>query len=163
MNAVHSIDAPVYMVTPAGDEDSIIDTALAILASRVRIGPVMDNARAVRAFMAVKAARHADREVFSVMFLDSQHRLIEFREMFQGTLAQTTVYPREVARAALQLNASAVILTHNHPSGSTHPSRADEQLTTQLKTALRLLDIAVIDHIITGGGTSLSMAELGLM
>lgn len=91
MNAVHSIDAPIYMATQSGDEDSIIDTALAILASRVRIGPVMDNARAVRAFMAVKAARHADREVFSVMFLDSQHRLIEFREMFQGTLAQTTV------------------------------------------------------------------------
>lgn len=163
MNAAHSIDAPAYMVAPQSDEDSIIASALAILAARIKAGPLMDSPRAVREYLTVQAAKHDAREVFGVMFLDAQNRLIEFKELFAGTLTQTSVYPREVVREALRLNAAAVILSHNHPSGETRPSRADEVLTSTLKTALSLVDVRVPDHIITAGGESLSMAEKGLI
>lgn len=161
--AVHSIDAPAYAVTPASDDDSIIARALAILDARIKAGPVMDSPRAVREYLIVQAAKHDAREVFSVLFLDAQNRLIEFKELFTGTLTQTSVYPREVVREALRLNAAAVILSHNHPSGETRPSRADEVLTSTLKTALAMVDVRVLDHIITAGGASASMAEIGLM
>ena len=163
MNAARSIDAPTYMVEPHGDDDSIIARALAILAARIKAGPLMDSPRVVREYLTVQAARHDAREVFGVMFLDAQNRVIEFKELFTGTLTQTSVYPREVVREALRLNAAAVILSHNHPSGSTQPSRADEQLTSTLKSALALVDVRVLDHIITAGGESLSMAERGLI
>lgn len=161
--AAHSIDAPAYAVTPASDDDSIIARALAILDARIKAGPVMDSPRAVREYLIVQAAKHDAREVFSVLFLDAQNRLIEFKELFTGTLTQTSVYPREVVREALRLNAAAVILSHNHPSGETRPSRADEVLTSTLKTALAMVDVRVLDHIITAGGASASMAEIGLM
>lgn len=165
MNAAHSIDAPAYLAAPAQqqDDDSIIARALAILAARIKAGPLMDSPRAVREYLTVQAAKHDAREVFGVIFLDAQNRLIEFKELFAGTLTQTSVYPREVVREALRLNAAAVILSHNHPSGSTQPSRADEQLTSTLKSALALVDVRVLDHIITAGGESLSMAEKGLI
>ena len=165
MNAAHSIDAPAYLAAPAQqqDDDSIIARALAILAARIKAGPLMDSPRAVREYLTVQAAKHDAREVFGVMFLDAQNRLIEFKELFAGTLTQTSVYPREVVREALRLNAAAVILSHNHQSGETRPSRADEQLTSTLKTALALVDVRVLDHIITAGGESLSMAEKGLI
>ena len=102
-------------------------------------------------------------EVFSVLFLDSQHRFMAYREMFVGTLNQTSVYPREVARLALELGAASVVLCHNHPSGVVQPSGADIALTRQLQQALALLDIRVLDHIIVGAGQTLSMAEQGLM
>lgn len=157
-----SIDAPTYDVGPT-DDDAIIARALAILADRIKAGPLMDSPRAVREYLIVQAAKHDAREVFGVMFLDAQNRVIEFKELFTGTLTQTSVYPREVAREALRLNAAAVILSHNHPSGETRPSRADEVLTSTLKSALALVDVRVLDHIITAGGASTSMAELGLM
>ena len=163
MTAAHSIDAPAYAVEPQTDDDSIIARALAILAARIKAGPLMDSPRVVREYLTVQAAKHDAREVFGVMFLDAQNRVIEFKELFTGTLTQTSVYPREVVREALRLNAAAVILTHNHPSGSTQPSRADEQLTSTLKSALALVDVRVLDHIITAGGTSASMAEMGLL
>ena len=165
MNAAHSIDAPAYLAAPAQqqDDDSIIARALAILAARIKGGPLMGSPREVREYLTVQAAKHDGREVFSVLFLDAQNRAIEFRELFYGTLTQTSVYPREVMRAALDLKAAAIILTHNHPSGSTQPSRADEQLTSTLKSALALVDVRVLDHIITAGGESLSMAEKGLI
>lgn len=165
MNAAHSIDAPAYLAAPAQqqDDDGIIARALAILAARIKAGPLMDSPRVVREYLTVQAARHDAREVFGVMFLDAQNRVIEFKELFAGTLTQTSVYPREVVRESLRLNAAAVILSHNHPSGSTQPSRADEQLTSTLKSALALVDVRVLDHIITAGGESLSMAEKGLI
>ncbi len=164
MNAAHSIDAPVYlMATAQQDDDSIIARALAILAARIKAGPLMGSPREVREYLTIQAAKHDGREVFGVMFLDAQNRVIEFKELFTGTLTQTSVYPREVVREALRLNAAAVILSHNHPSGSTQPSRADEQLTSTLKSALALVDVRVLDHIITAGGDSLSMAEIGLI
>ena len=163
MNAAHSIDAPAYTVAPASDEDSIIARALAILAARIKAGPIMDSPRVVREYLTVQAAKHDAREVFGVMFLDAQNRLIEFKELFAGTLTQTSVYPREVVREALRLNAAAVILSHNHPSGETRPSRADEVLTSTLKTALALVDVRVLDHVIVAPGQALSMAEKGLL
>lgn len=101
--------------------------------------------------------------IVTSIFLDSQHRLIEWRELFRGTLSQTSVYPREVVRQAMDLNAGAVILAHNHPSGLAEPSRADEFLTQSLKSALQLVDVKVLDHLVVGAGEVVSFAERGLM
>ena len=101
------------------------------------------------------------REVFACLFLDVRHQLITFEVLFQGTLDCTTVHPREVARRSLELGAAAVLLAHNHPSGVAEPSEADRQLTTRLKQALGLLDVRVLDHIVTGDGTAVSFAERG--
>jgi DNA repair protein RadC len=101
--------------------------------------------------------------VFAVVFLDVQNRLLAMEEMFQGTLTQTSVYPREVVVRALHHAAAAVVLAHNHPSGTVQPSRADEMLTQTLKSALALVDVRVLDHIIVAPGQALSMAEKGLV
>lgn len=98
-----------------------------------------------------------------MLYLDAQHALIAFEELFRGTLTQTSVYPREVLKRSLQHDAAAVVLSHNHPSGSAEPSRADELLTQTLKAALLMLDVRVVDHIIVAGGRSLSFAERGLL
>ncbi len=102
-------------------------------------------------------------ESFVVLFLDSQNRLIVASELFRGTLSQTSVYPREIVKEALRLNAASLIFSHNHPSGSTAPSPADERLTQTLKAALALVDVRVLDHIIVAGATTLSFAEKGLI
>jgi DNA repair protein RadC len=102
-------------------------------------------------------------EVFAVVFLDAQHRVLDAIEMFRGTLTQTSVYPREVVIEALARNAAAVILTHNHPSGHPEPSRADEALTQTLKSALALVDVRVIDHFVVTRSTVVSFAERGLL
>jgi len=98
-----------------------------------------------------------------VLFLDAQHRLIVLEELFRGTLTQTSVYPREVVTRALHHHAAAVVLSHNHPSGSIEPSRADETLTQTLSAALSLIDVRVLDHVIVSAGQALSMAEKGLL
>ncbi len=102
-------------------------------------------------------------EVFTVLFLDPQNRLIAAEDMFRGTLTQTTVYVREVVVRALDHAASAVVFAHNHPSGSTEPSRADEAVTHTLKAALALVDVRVLDHFIVAGGKMCSLAEIGLI
>lgn len=104
-----------------------------------------------------------EHELFIALFLDAQHRLIACEELFRGTLAQTSVYPREVVKAALKYNAGAVIFAHNHPSGVAEPSRADEMLTTALKQALALIDVRTIDHFVVAGTGTISFAERGLM
>ena len=101
--------------------------------------------------------------IFIVLFLDSQNRLLSAAEMFRGTLAQTSVYPREVVKSALQRNAAAVVLAHNHPSGSAEPSRADEHLTQTLKAALALVDVRILDHYVVAGDRATSFAERGLI
>lgn len=107
----------------------------------------------------------ADREheVFICLWLDAQHRVISFEELFRGTLTQTSVYPREIVKAGLKANAAAVIFAHNHPSGAAQPSQADELLTRNLKDALSLVDIKVLDHFIVAGRQTLSFAERGLL
>lgn len=161
MSTVKSIDPPTYTVL--GDPDDVIAKAIDILQARLFQGQLMDSPNTVKDYVTLRAATHPDHEVFSVLFLDAQHRAIEFHEMFRGTVTQTSVYPREVARACLKLNATAVILTHNHPSGNLTPSAADIELTRKLKATLDLVDVRVLDHIITAGGSALSMAEKGLV
>ncbi len=125
---------------------------------------VLASPAAVRTYLRLLMAR-LEHEVFVVLFLDSQNRVIASEEMFRGTLTQTSVYPREVVKRALELNAAAVILAHNHPSGSVEPSRADEALTQTLRASLALVDARVLDHfIVAGNGNAiLSMAERGLL
>ena len=133
------------------------------LAEQLRSGIVpFHNPQAVQSYLQMKLASEPS-EVFWVLYLDSQNRLIEAREMFRGTLTQTSVYPREIVRLSLLLNAAAVVLAHNHPSGCTQPSRADEVVTRSLKTALAVIDVRVLDHFIVGEGTATSMAALGLV
>lgn len=132
------------------------------LAERLRERPVLDSPAAVADVLRLQLA-HRAHEVFAVLFLDNQHRLIALEELFRGTLDQTSVYPREVALRALHHGAAAVILAHNHPSGVAEPSRADEALTRNLKAALALLDIRVLDHFIVTKSGCTSMAERGLV
>ncbi len=122
----------------------------------------LNSPREVRDYLKLVLGR-ADREVFIALMLDAQHRVLATEELFQGSLTQTSVYPREVVRAALARNAAAVIFAHNHPSGIAEPSHADELLTRSLKAALALVDVQVLDHFIVAGGRILSFAERGLL
>lgn len=163
----NSQDPAPYIVLKSQDtDDAIIERAYQILAARMPGVHVFHSPKAVRDFLVMRAAASEDqyRERFGVLWVDSQNRMIAMDNLFDGTLSQTSVYPREVVRAALRHNAAAAILTHNHPSGGVEPSRADEHLTQTLKSALALVDVRVIDHIITApNGNSLSMAEKGLI
>ena len=143
-------------------EDRIIALALKILEKRIHAGPVFDSPRMVKDYVTLQLSGR-EHEVFAIMFLSHTHHLISFDVMFRGTLSQTSVYPREVVKTALMHNASAVVLAHNHPSGSAEPSRADEYLTNTLKSALQLVDVRVLDHMIVGGATVVSFAERGLL
>jgi DNA repair protein RadC len=102
-------------------------------------------------------------EVFAVLFLDNRHRVLAFEELFRGTIDGASVHPREVVRRALQLNAAAVILSHNHPSGVAEPSQSDQRITARLREALALVDIRVLDHLVIGDGSCCSLAQLGLL
>ena len=141
---------------------AVLELARRALAEQLRTQPVFETPGAVKDYVQLQLGQRPH-EVFAVLFLDSQHRLIALEELFRGTLSQTSVYPREVALRALHHHAAAVVLAHNHPSGSVQPSRADEVLTQTLKTALALLDVRVLDHVIVGPGQALSMAEQGLL
>ena len=107
--------------------------------------------------------RHLGHELFCCLYLDNRHRVLRFDEMFRGTIDGTSVYPREVVKEALAVNAAAIILAHNHPSGVAEPSQADERITKRLKSALELVDIRLLDHLIIGDGETTSMASRGLM
>lgn len=159
-HTARSEDVSIYTVESS--EDAIIAEALAILDRRCQPGATMDSPNAVKQYLTLRAASH-EREVFGCLWLDSQNRILACEDLFVGTLTQTSVYPREVARRALTLNAAAVIITHNHPSGVPSPSRADQALTKTLKAALELIDCRVLDHIITAAGQAQSMAELGMV
>ena len=144
------------------DDDAIIAKALEILEKRIHAGPVFDSPQTVKDYVTLQLSGR-EHEVFAIMFLSHTHHLISFDIMFRGTLSQTSVYPREVVKTALMHNASAVVFAHNHPSGSAEPSRADEYLTNTLKSALQLVDVRVLDHMIVGGATVVSFAERGLI
>jgi len=123
----------------------------------------MNSPVAVRTYLKMKMAG-LEHEEFHVLWLDAQNRLIAFDRMFSGTLTQTSVYPREVVKAAMRNNAAACILAHNHPSGTLEPSRADEMLTRTLKEVLSMVDVKILDHfIVAGNNTPLSFAERGLL
>lgn len=144
--------------------DAVILRALSILEGRLREpGAALSSPGQVRAFLMLHLAE-LEYEVFTVLLLDAQNRLIGLHELFRGTLTQTEVHPREVVKLALRANAAACILAHNHPSGVTEPSRADEALTQALKQALALVDVKLLDHfIVAGRAAPLSFAEKGLV
>ncbi|MBX3637029.1 MAG: DNA repair protein RadC, partial [Rubrivivax sp.] len=141
---------------------AVMEIARRALAQQLKAAPVFDSPQRVKDYLALHLGGRAQ-EVFAVLFLDGQHRLLRLEEMFAGTLTQTSVYPREVVRRALALNAGAVVLAHNHPSGLAEPSRADEYLTQTLKSALALVDVRVLDHLVVGQGQVVSLAERGLI
>lgn len=144
-------------------EDRAIYRAMGLLEKRLRKpGAAFNAPRSVRDFLTLNLAGY-DREVFSALWLDPQHRLIEAEHLFAGTLSQTSVYPREVVKRALHHNAAAVIFAHNHPSGRVEPSMSDKLLTNTLKQALGLVDVCVLDHFVVAGRDTLSFAEKGLL
>ena len=155
-----SQDAPEYVVST---DDAAIKHALTILEGRLRKpGVQFTSPSSARDFLTLKLAE-LEHELFVCLWLDAQNRLIEYSELFRGTLTQTSIYPREVVKEAMRLNAAAVIFSHNHPSGLAEPSRADEALTKTLKQVLELVEVKVLDHIVIGGVSTVSFAERGLL
>ena len=141
---------------------AVLELARRALTAQLKQQTLFDAPDAVRDYLQLQLGSRPH-EIFAVMFLDSQHRLIVLEELFRGTLTQTSVYPREVVVRALALNAASVVLAHNHPSGSAQPSRADEALTQTLKAALGLVDVRVLDHFVVTSTEAVSMAERGLL
>jgi DNA repair protein RadC len=142
--------------------DVIIAAARACVARRIRRGALLTSPTALRDFLRLTLGTR-EFETFCVLFLDSRHRLIEFVELFRGSLTGASVHPREVVKEALKRNAGAVILVHPHPSGVAEPSQADELITRRLQEALQLVDVRVLDHLIVAGDEILSFAESGLL
>ncbi len=141
---------------------AVMEIARRALAQPLSEAPVFDSPARLKDYVALHLGG-LEREVFAVIFLDNQHRLLVLEQLFQGTLNQTSVYPREVVRRAIAHNAAAVVLAHNHPSGLAEPSRADEFVTQALKSALQLVDVRVLDHLVVGQGRVVSFAERGLL
>jgi len=141
---------------------AVLELARRALAEELKEKAVFSTPQAIRDYLQLQLGSRPY-EVFAVLFLDAQHRLIALEELFRGTLAQTSVYPREVVVRALALNAASVVLAHNHPSGSAQPSRADEAITKTLKAALGLIDVQVLDHFVVTTSQATSMAEMGLL
>ena len=144
------------------EENNVIAQGLAILSRRMRANDQLSSPDSVRDYLRMSLSGR-EYEVFVVVLLDAQHRVLRCEEMFRGTLTQTSVYPREVVKTALAANAASVIFAHNHPSGASEPSQADELLTRELKAALALVDVKVLDHFVIAGAQSLSFAERGLL
>ena len=141
---------------------AVIELSRRALKEDVRRERLLDSPPKVREYLRLRIGG-LPHEVFAALFLDAQNRLIDDEELFRGTLTQTSVYPREVVKRALDRNAAAIIFAHNHPSGLAEPSRADELLTRTLRDALALVDVRVLDHVIVAGASSVSFAERGLL
>ena len=157
LSKVHGIGSSKYVQLQA-----IFEMSRRALAEQLQHGDVFNSPQQVRDYLVLKLGA-LTREVFLVLFLDAQNRLHATEELFSGTLTQTSVYPREVVKRAIYHNAASVIFAHNHPSGVTQQSAADEMLTAQLKQALALMDVRVLDHFIVAGNETLSFAERGLL
>lgn len=164
MSLIVNVSCVEPRFSPASrSDDWIIRQAIALLEQRVfKAGPLLDQPQAVKDYLRLKLVAEPN-EVFAIVFMNSQHRVLAYEPMFKGSLDSTAVYPRVVVQRALELNAGAVILAHQHPSGCTEPSSADRVLTDRLKAALALVDVRVLDHIIVGQGTPYSFAESGLL
>lgn len=142
--------------------DQILGAAREVIDRKMQRGALLTSPELVKEYLCAKLGG-AESEVFAVLFLDTQHRLIEYAEMFHGTIDSTSVYPREVVKAAIRHNAAAVVVSHNHPSGNPEPSGADKTLTQRLKDALALVDVRVLDHVIVAGSRTVSFAQCGLI
>ena len=157
LSQVHGIGTSKYVQLQA-----IFEMSRRALREQLQQQDVFNSPAQVRDYLCLKLGS-LKQEVFLVLFLDAQNRLIASEEMFSGTLTQTSVYPREVVKRAMHHNAASVILAHNHPTGVAKQSHADELITTQLKLALALVDVNVLDHFIVAGNTTLSFTERGLL
>lgn len=141
---------------------AVLEMGRRFLHEELQRDTVLTSPEDTRLFLTAKL-RHHPAEIFACLFLDNRHRLIAFEELFQGTIDGANVHPREVVRRALELNAAALILAHNHPSGVAEPSDADRRITARLRQALDLVDIRVLDHFVVGEGVPVSMAQLGML
>lgn len=144
------------------EKKTLLDLALKLLSVKHRVGSPLTDAAATRQYLSLRLAEYRH-EVFGCLLLDTRHRVIAVRELFQGTIDGAAVYPRVVVQKALETNAAAIIFFHNHPSGVAEPSHADEALTRRLKDALALIDVRVLDHFVVSAGDSVSFAERGLL
>jgi len=142
--------------------DQILAAARQVIEQKIQRGASFTSPATVKEYLCTKLAG-LEHEVFAVLFLDTRHRLIEYAEMFRGTIDGAAVYPREVVKMALQHNAAALIFSHCHPSGNPEPSQDDRRITEQLKKALSLIDVRTLDHIVVGGDRTASFAEMGLL
>ena len=161
LNSLLIQDSHLGAVRQATDEE-IINAARARVANKVRRGASLASPTAARDYLVLRFGL-LQHEVFCVIYLDSRHRVIECQDLFRGTIDGASVHPREVVREALQRNAAACVLVHNHPSGVAEPSPADELITRRLQAALQLVDIRVLDHLIVASGGITSFAESGLL
>ena len=164
---LHAEPAALASVPGIGDARLGLLRALPELARRyfdeyLPIGEAIRSPADTEAFL-ISRMRHLDHELFCCLYLDNRHRVLRFDELFRGTIDGTSVYPREVVKEALAVNAAAVILAHNHPSGVAEPSQADERITQRLKSALDLVDIRLLDHLIVGRGPATSLAARGMI
>ena len=141
---------------------AVLEMSRRALQEKMHAGDLLNSPQQVRDYLQL-LLRTRQQEVFVVLFLDTQHRVLAVEELFQGSLSQTSVYPREVLKRVLAHNAAAVILAHNHPSGVSEASHADKTITNILKQSLALVDVSVLDHFIVAGNTTLSFAEQGLL
>lgn len=141
---------------------AVLEMARRHLSATMADGDLLTSPQLVRDYLRAQL-RHRQHEVFAVLFLDSQHRLLAYDELFRGTIDGASVYPREVVKQALARNAAAVILAHNHPSGIAEPSQADQRITQRLIAALNLIDVRVLDHMVVGDSAVVSFAERGLL
>lgn len=144
----------------AASPDEVLEAARAVIGQRMQRGVAFSTPQIAKAFFRDKLGG-LGQEVFAAAFLDSRHRLVEYVELFHGTIDGAEVHPREVVRHALRCNAAAVIVAHNHPSGSEPPSAADRAVTTRLKQSLALVDVRLIDHVVVGGLQTMTLAERG--
>ena len=162
INRTTRITALLRDALESQDAHQVVAAALAVLEQRATYGDALSSPGAVRDYLRLSLANR-EHEVFVCVWLTAQHRVLAFEEVFQGTLTQTSVYPREIVKGALKVNAAAVIFAHNHPSGVAEPSASDELLTRSLKAALALIDVQVLDHFIVAGNQAMSFSERGLL
>jgi len=144
------------------EKQSVVTLAMKVLAIKHRAGRPLSNPEATRNYLRLRLADYRN-EVFGGVFLNNRHRIIAVRELFQGTIDGAAIHPRVVVQQALETNAAAILLFHNHPSGVAEPSHADEAITRRLKDALALVDVRVLDHFVVSAGESISFAERGLL
>jgi DNA repair protein RadC len=158
---MHTKSNHSYALSKPMSEHQILEKAAEIIAAKFVDGEMFTNAKATKDYLTFKLANY-EKEVFAVMLLNTQHQLIEYRELFFGSIDSASIYPREVLKTVLEVNASAVIFAHNHPSGIAEPSESDKRITKRLVDALALIDTRVLDHIVVGR-ESVSFAERGLI
>ncbi|ENC6419714.1 DNA repair protein RadC [Aeromonas veronii] len=151
-----------YLVTELINEEDLLTIANQIARQKLAKGEaITDKHLAQQALQTLLQSR--EHEVFAILFLDNQHRILAYEELFRGTLSSASVYPREVVKRALALNAAALMLVHNHPSGHPEPSRADIEITQRLQSALSLVDIRTLDHLVVASNGVVSLKQRGYM